>query len=97
MPLYEKKLTVSNLLNKLKTFWTEEFSKWLTKISKESRKQKYAKLFSQNTVMENKVSAELRRRGYRFRRNVKNLEGKPDIAIKKYRVAIFRFMFLARM
>lgn len=59
------------------------------RISKESRSKNMQAVRSKNTVMENKVSAELWRRGYRFRRNVMSLEGKPDIAIKKYRVAIF--------
>lgn len=39
--------------------------------------------------LENKVAAELWKKGIRFRRNVKNLFGKPDIAIKKYKIVIF--------
>lgn len=59
------------------------------KISKEDRSKNMRAVRSKNTLMENKVSTELWKRGYRFRRNVKDLEGKPDIAIKKYKVAIF--------
>lgn len=44
---------------------------------------------STHTKLENIVIKELWRRGVRFRRNVANLKGKPDIAIKKYRVVIF--------
>jgi len=44
---------------------------------------------SKNTKLEEKVSKELWRRGFRFRKNVKSLVGKPDIAIKKYRIVIF--------
>ena len=44
---------------------------------------------STNTRLENKVSKELWNKGYRFRRNVKDLFGKPDISIKKYKIAIF--------
>jgi DNA mismatch endonuclease (patch repair protein) len=44
---------------------------------------------SKRTKLEDKVSKELWRRGYRFRRNEKSLYGKPDISIKKYQVAIF--------
>jgi len=44
---------------------------------------------STNTKMENKVFTELWRRDIRFRRNVKNLIGKPDLAIKKYKVVVF--------
>ncbi|PKJ59144.1 MULTISPECIES: very short patch repair endonuclease [Bacillus] len=39
--------------------------------------------------LENKVASELWKRGLRFRRNVKTLYGKPDIAIKKYKIVIF--------
>ncbi|AYV16879.1 MULTISPECIES: very short patch repair endonuclease [Bacillus] len=39
--------------------------------------------------LEDKVASELWRRGLRFRRNVKSLYGKPDIAIKKYKTVIF--------
>jgi DNA mismatch endonuclease, patch repair protein len=39
--------------------------------------------------LESKVSRELWNRGARFRRNVKELPGKPDIAIKKYRIVVF--------
>jgi DNA mismatch endonuclease (patch repair protein) len=39
--------------------------------------------------LEDKVSKALWRAGYRFRKNDKSLMGKPDISIKKYKVAIF--------
>ncbi|UOE53597.1 very short patch repair endonuclease [Cytobacillus oceanisediminis] len=39
--------------------------------------------------LESIVSKELWKKGFRFRRNSKDLFGKPDISIKKYRVAIF--------
>ena len=39
--------------------------------------------------LESLVSHELWKRGYRFRRNVRNLKGTPDIAIKKYKLVIF--------
>lgn len=44
---------------------------------------------AKNTGMERKVSKELWEKGFRFRKNVKNLKGKPDISIKKYKVVIF--------
>ena len=44
---------------------------------------------SKSTSLEERVSKELWRRGFRFRRNVKGLFGKPDIAIKKYKLVIF--------
>ncbi len=39
--------------------------------------------------LEDLVARELWKRGIRYRRNVKTLFGKPDIAIQKYRVVIF--------
>jgi len=59
------------------------------KVSKEIRKKNMKAIHSKNTKMEIAVAKELWRRGYRFRKNVKDLPGKPDIAIKKYKVAIF--------
>jgi len=39
--------------------------------------------------MENRIAKALWHSGYRLRRNVKDLLGKPDIAIKKYKAVIF--------
>lgn len=44
---------------------------------------------SSRTKLENKVCQYLWNAGLRFRRNVKELPGKPDIAIKKYKIVIF--------
>lgn len=44
---------------------------------------------SKNTLIETKVSKALWNMGYRVRKNVKDLYGKPDISIKKYKVVIF--------
>jgi DNA mismatch endonuclease (patch repair protein) len=44
---------------------------------------------SKHTKLEEKVTKALWHRGYRFRKNVKDLFGKPDIAIKKYKAVIF--------
>lgn len=58
-------------------------------VSKEIRKKIMQSVKSSNTNLENKISKELWKKGYRFRRNVKDLYGKPDIAIKKYKIVIF--------
>jgi DNA mismatch endonuclease, patch repair protein len=58
------------------------------KISKEQRRKNMQAIRSQSKL-ENMVSRELWKRGIRFRKNVRNLFGKPDIAIKKYKVVIF--------
>lgn len=44
---------------------------------------------SQDTVPELLLRKELWRRGYRYRVHTKGILGKPDITIKKYKVAIF--------
>lgn len=42
-----------------------------------------------NTSPELKLCKELWRRGFRYRVNVRELAGKPDIAFTKYKIAIF--------
>ena len=56
-------------------------------LTKEQR-EKNMKAIKSQSALENKVSKALWRLGIRFRKNVK-LYGKPDIAIKKYRIVIF--------
>lgn len=57
--------------------------------TKEQRSKNMKAIRSKNTKMEVLVSKYLWNNGIRFRKNVKNLFGKPDIAIKKYKVVIF--------
>jgi DNA mismatch endonuclease, patch repair protein len=57
-------------------------------LTKEQR-TKNMKAITSQSKLENKVSRELWKEGIRFRKNVKSLPGKPDIAIKKYKVVIF--------
>lgn len=58
-------------------------------VSKEKRSNTMKAVKSKNTKIEKIVSKEIWGRGIRFRKNVKNLKGKPDIAIKKYKIVIF--------
>jgi DNA mismatch endonuclease (patch repair protein) len=58
-------------------------------LSKEHRTQNMKAIRSTGTKMEQRVHRELWRRGYRLRRNVNSLFGKPDFASKKYKVVIF--------
>ena len=44
---------------------------------------------SKDTNIEVTLRKELWRHGYRYRKNVKNLPGKPDIVFTKYKLAIF--------
>ena len=57
--------------------------------TKEQRHKNMQAVKGKNTKLENKVITYLWQHGYRFRKNVKDLEGKPDIAIKKYKMVIF--------
>ena len=58
------------------------------KFSEEGRRNIMKSVKSQSKL-ENLVSKELWKAGIRFRKNEKSLLGKPDIAIKKYKVVIF--------
>ena len=44
---------------------------------------------SKDTSIEVKLRKELWSRGYRYRKNVSNLPGTPDIVLTKYKIAIF--------
>ena len=44
---------------------------------------------SKDTSIEVKLRRELFARGFRFRKNVKSLPGKPDIVLPKYKTVIF--------
>lgn len=54
-----------------------------------SQRTKNMQAIKSVSKLENHVAGELWKRGIRFRRNVKTLFGKPDIAIKKYKIVIF--------
>ena len=54
-----------------------------------SRSEIMSRIRSENTRPETKVRAELHASGIRFRKHVKDLPGKPDIANKANRWAIF--------
>lgn len=46
-------------------------------------------IHSQDTSIELQLRKALWRKGYRYRKNYKALPGKPDIALTKYKIAIF--------
>ncbi len=58
-------------------------------LSKADRIKNMRAIKSSNTKLETMVCRALWHKGLRFRKNVKGLYGKPDIAIKKYKVVIF--------
>ena len=58
-------------------------------LSKEERSRVMAKVKSRDTKPEKKVRSLLFSLGFRFRLCQKNLPGKPDIVLKKYKTVIF--------
>lgn len=58
-------------------------------LTKEQRRKNMKAIKSTHTKFEDKVCKALWNKGLRFRKNVKTLPGKPDIAIKKFKTVIF--------
>ncbi len=58
-------------------------------ISKEKRSWNMSRIKSSDTSQEVAVRSYLFRKGFRFRKNVKSLPGKPDIVLPKYKTVIF--------
>lgn len=58
-------------------------------LTKEQRHKNMTHIKSTNTKIEKAVTKALWNLGYRFRKNVTSLPGKPDIAIKKYKIVVF--------
>ena len=58
-------------------------------LSAEQRSILMSKVHGQETKIEKLVRSSLHRRGYRFRKNVVTLPGRPDIILPKYRATIF--------
>ena len=59
------------------------------KLTPEQRKKNMRSIRSADTMIERKLRKALWDRGYRYRKNYKGLPGHPDIAIPKYKIAIF--------
>ena len=57
--------------------------------SKEARSENMAHIPSKNTRPEELVRKYLFSKGFRYRKNVSNLPGKPDIVLPKYKTVIF--------
>ena len=58
-------------------------------LSSEKRSWNMSRIRSKNTKPEMHVRSALHRAGYRFRLHVKDLPGKPDIVLPKYKTVIF--------
>lgn len=58
-------------------------------LTKEQRHKNMQHIRSNNTKIEVLLRKALWEKGYRYRKNYKDLPGKPDIALTKYKIAIF--------
>lgn len=58
-------------------------------LTKEQRKKNMKNIRSKDTSIEVILRKALWNKGYRYRKNVKTLPGKPDIVLTKYKIAIF--------
>lgn len=76
----------SILLRKLST---RNYWKMADKVSAKVRSEIMSSIKSSGTKLENLLTHDLWKKGFRFRKNVKELIGKPDIAIKKYKIVVF--------
>lgn len=58
-------------------------------LTPEQRHKNMKHIKSKDTSIEIKFRKALWHKGYRYRKNCKNLPGKPDIVLTKYKIAIF--------
>lgn len=61
----------------------------MDKITKEHRSWNMSRIKSKNTKPELVVRSLLHRMGYRFRLHSKDIPGKPDLVLPKYKTAVF--------
>jgi DNA mismatch endonuclease Vsr len=57
--------------------------------TKEQRSKNMRSIKNKGTLIENLLAKEMWSRGLRYRRNDKNVFGKPDFSFKKYKIAVF--------
>ena len=58
-------------------------------LTPEQRRRNMQNIHQKDTSIELCLRKALWKKGYRYRKNVKTLPGKPDIVITKYKIAIF--------
>lgn len=59
------------------------------RLTAEQRKKCMSNIHSKDTGIEVKLRNALWHRGYRYRKNYNKFPGKPDIALTKYKIAVF--------
>ena len=58
-------------------------------LTKEQRRKNMQNIKSKDTSIEVTLRKALWNKGYRYRKNLKDLPGRPDIALTKHKIAIF--------
>ena len=61
----------------------------MDRLTKEQRHRNMSNIKSKDTKIEIRLRKALWEKGYRYRKNYKELPGKPDIVLTKYRIVIF--------
>lgn len=61
----------------------------MDRLTKEQRHKAMASIHSKDTSIEIRLRKALWSKGYRYRKNYASLPGKPDIALTKYKIAVF--------
>ena len=61
----------------------------MDRLTKEQRRKNMQAVKSSGSKIETKLAKALFARGYRYRKNDKTVFGKPDIVMKRYKLAIF--------
>ena len=61
----------------------------MDRLTKEQRHRNMSNIKCKDTRIECLLREALREKGYGYRKNYKDLPGKPDIALTKYKIAIF--------
>lgn len=61
----------------------------MDRLTKEQRHRNMSNIKNRDTGIEVKLRKELWKRGYRYKKNFRDLPGKPDIVLSKYKIAIF--------
>ena len=58
-------------------------------LTQEQRRRNMQHIRSEDTSIEILLRKKLWEKGYRYRKNLNNLPGKPDIVLTKYKIAVF--------
>lgn len=61
----------------------------MDKPTEEQRRKNMRAVKCKDSEIERLLRSELWKRGYRYRKNDRRLEGKPDVVLSKYKIAVF--------